>query len=61
MLRPTDVFSNVMEDYRYRHEDRFPHDLWGERYMPAIRETSAIPAVTDQPDFPRLGQLQMDG
>lgn len=61
VLRYPDVFSNVMERYRYENEDKFPHDMWEERYMPAIRQTSVIPAVVGEPDFPRLGQLQMAG
>lgn len=35
-----------------------PADLWDAAYMPVLRETVSMPVVGE---WPRLGQVQMDG
>lgn len=58
VLRHPDVFSNVMEDYAYKNPTLLPADLWDAAYMPVLRETVAMPVVGE---WPRLGQVQMEG
>lgn len=58
VLRHPDVFSNVMEGYAYKNPTLLPADLWDAAYMPVLRETVAMPVVGE---WPRLGQVQMEG
>lgn len=58
VLRHPDVFSAAMEDYAYKNPTMLPADLWDTAYMPVLRQTSTMPI---NGDWPRLGQVQMDG
>lgn len=58
VLRHPDVFSSVMEDYAYKNPKMLPSDLWDAAYMPVLRETVSMTVVGE---WPRLGQVQMDG
>lgn len=58
VLRHPDVFSNVMEKYAYDNPTMLPADLWDAAYMPVLRQTGTMPVVGE---WPRLGQVQMDG
>ncbi|CAH1672663.1 conserved hypothetical protein [Hyphomicrobiales bacterium] len=58
VLRHPDVFSNVMEKYAYDNPTMLPADLWDAAYMPVLRQTASMPV---NGEWPRLGQVQMDG
>jgi hypothetical protein len=58
VLRHPDVFSNVMEKYAYDNPTMLPADLWDAAYMPVLRQTASMPVLGE---WPRLGQVQMDG